>query len=159
MEVISRSIRGPGTLLGLGWDSGYLWGVTVMLLTSMGLGLSLSRVGVSTPAGPGVSRLVPDVRDILDTAAGVTVTSPPTGGLFPNVISSRDILLCSAAASLIVSSLSSGSSTMVSSLVMVSSSTSLTTSGSQGLGMGLSGLKAELSPTRKGFSETQVWSL
>merc|ERR1719282_1936555 len=152
MEVISRSIRGPGTLLGLGWDSGYLWGVTVMLLTSMGLGLSLSRVGVSTPAGPGVSRLVPDVRDILDTAAGVT-------GLFPNVISSRDILLSSAAASLIVSSLSSGSSTMVSSLVMVSSSTSLTTSGSQGLGMGLSGLKAELSPTRKGFSETQVWSL
>merc|ERR1719282_740533 len=152
MEVISRSIRGPGTLLGLGWDSGYRWGVTVMLLTSMGFGLSLSRVGVSTPAGPGVSRLVADVRDILDTAAGVT-------GWFPNVISSRDILLSSAAASLIVSSLSSGSSTMVSSLVMVSSSTSLTTSGSQGLGMGLSGLKAELSPTRKGFSETQVWSL
>merc|ERR1719282_1386309 len=153
MEVISRSIRGPGTLLGLGWDSGYLWGVTVMLLTSMGLGLSLSRVGVSTPAGPGVSRLVPDVRDILDTAAGVTWV------WFPNVISSRDILLSSAAASLIVSSLSSGSSTIVSSLVMVSSSTSLTTSGSKGLGMGLSGLKAELSPTRKGFSETQVWSL
>merc|ERR1719282_1443312 len=150
MEVISRSIRGPGTLLGLGWDSGYLWGVTVMLLTSMGLGLSLSRVGVSTPAGPGVSRLVADVLDILDTAAGVTWV------WFPNVISSRDILLSS---SLIVSSLSSGSSTIVSSLVMVSSSTSLTTSGSKGLGMGLSGLKAELSPTRKGFSETQVWSL
>ena len=29
-----------------------------MLLTSMGLGRSLSRVGVSRPAGPGVSRAV-----------------------------------------------------------------------------------------------------
>jgi len=44
-----------GAWLGLGWESAQRCGVTDMLLRSIGLGLSLSIVGVSTP-GPGVSK-------------------------------------------------------------------------------------------------------
>ena len=135
-----------------------------MLFTSMGLGLSLSRVGVSSPAGPGVATAVradlatdgvvaseAGVLLIGDTAAGVTVM---LGAAWPNVTSS----MSSTSSSFMVSSFASvAKSTMVSSLVTVSSfSSSFSGSGSEG--SGLPGVTVVLSPTRKLSSDTQARS-